>query len=153
MRILDLFRKKGVVAGRVVLHGLPPHKMFSASVSVFRVASATSRPPFGGNPPAHQLKDTVALKSDEEPEDKPLQFRLERSVGFYHLAVSVIAYIERDDKLLAWVERFFPMTQPCEINPEAEQQVELAVEWPNLALDQLSTYCTFHPRNTGTRDG
>src|SRR5258707_2847600 len=121
MGILDMFRRKGSVAGMVVLRGLPPHRMYSVSVTLFKVASAAAPPPFGGNPPTDQYRDVASVKEADEPDDKPLRFQVHRSAGFYYLAVGVIAYLERDGKMFAQVERFFPMTHPCQIQAEAEQ--------------------------------
>src|SRR5882672_7231312 len=132
MAILDIFRKKGWVTGMVVVRGLPPHKMYSVSVTFFLVGSASTPPPFGGDPPADQYIDDESIKEANEPDDKPLRFRIQRPAGFYYLAVGVIAYLERDGKMFAQVERFFPMTSPCQIRPGVEQPVELAVTWPDI---------------------
>ena len=96
--------------------------------------------------------DTESVKEAEEPDDKPLRFSVERTVGFYYLAVSVIAYLERSGKMFAQVERFFPMTRPCQIRPGVEQPVELAVTWPDIPFDELGSYGTFYPNNRRTRD-
>jgi len=152
MAILDIFRKKGWVAGMVVVRGLPPHKMYSISVTFFRVGSASTPPPFGGDPPADQYIDDESIKEADEPDDKPLRFRIQRTAGFYYLAIGVIAYLERDGKMFAQVERFFPMTRPCRIRPGVEQQVELAVAWPDIPFDELGSCGTFYPNNTRTRD-
>src|SRR5262249_19396662 len=41
------------------------------------------------------------------------------------------------------VERFFPMTRPCEIRAGGEQQVKLAVSWPDIPFEE------FHKRMLG----
>jgi hypothetical protein len=145
MAIFDIFKKQGTLTGDVVLRGLPPHKMYSVSVSLFQVVSASSQPPFNGDPPADTYTDTESVKEADEPDDKPLHFRIQRTVGFYYLAVGVIAYLERDGKLFAQVERFFPMTRPCQIQPEEEQPIELSVAWPEIAFEDLASYGTVHP--------
>jgi hypothetical protein len=147
MAILDIFRKKGWVTGTVAVHGLPPHKAYSLSVTFFPVGSASAPPPFGGDPSADQYPDNdESVKGADEPDDKPLRFRAQRSAGFYYLAVGVIAYMERDGKMCAQVERFFPMTRPCQIQRDVEQQVELIVTWPDIPFDELHSYGTFHPQ-------
>ncbi|MGC3957593.1 MAG: hypothetical protein QM813_06420 [Verrucomicrobiota bacterium] len=146
MAIFDIFKKKGTLAGEVRLRGLPPHKMYSVTVTFFPVGSASSLPPFDGDPPTDKWTDTASVKEAEEPDDKPLRFRCERVTGYYYLGVGVIAFLERDGKMFAQVERFFPMSQPCEIRAGGEQQVQLAVSWPDIPLDELHTYGTVHPQ-------
>lgn len=146
MGIFDIFKRKGTLKGEVVLRGLPPHKMYSVSVTFFPVTSAASPPPFGGDPPPERWTDDSSVKEAEEPDDKPLHFSFERVAGFYYLGVSVIAYLERDGKMFAQVEQFFPMSRPCEIRAGSEQQVQLPVAWPDIPFDELHTYGTVHPQ-------
>jgi hypothetical protein len=146
MAIFDRFKQKGIVAGQVVVRGLPPHKMYSASITFFKVYDASSHRPFGGNPPVEKWMDTESVKEAEEPDDKPLRFRVERASGFYYLGVSFIVFLERGGKMFAQVERFFPMTQPCHIHPDAEQNVQLEVTWPDIPFDELHSYGTIHPK-------
>jgi hypothetical protein len=143
--MFDILKKKGVLAGEVLLLGLPPHKMYSVTVTFFSVGSASSPPPFYGDPPTDTWTDTTSVKEAEEPDDKPLRFRCERLAGYYFLGVSVIAFLERDGKMFAQVERFFPMSQPCEIRPGGERHVQLPVSWPVTPFDELHTYGTVHP--------
>ena len=146
MAIFDIFKQKGTLTGEVVLRGLPPHKMYSVSVTFFRVDSASSLAPFGGDPPAERWTDTVSVKEAKEPDDKPLRFSSARAAGCYYLGVGVIAFLERQGKMFAQVERFFPMTCPCEIPAGGEQQIQLAVSWPDIPFDELGSYGTIHPR-------
>jgi len=146
MAIFDIFKRKGTLGGEVVLHGLPPHKMYSVTVTFFPVASAASPAPFDGDPPTDSWTDTDSVKEAEERDDKPLRFSFQRVAGFYYLGVSVIAYLERDGKMFAQVERFFPMTSPCEILAGGEQHVQLKVWWPDIPFDELHTYGTVHPQ-------
>jgi hypothetical protein len=149
MAMFDIFKKKGTLTGEVVLHGLPPHKMYSVTVTFFRVVSASAPPPFGGDPSVDQYPDDdESVKEADEPDDKPLRFRAQRSVGFYYLAVGVIAYLERGDRMFAQVERFFPMTSPCEITAAGEQHVQLKVWWPDIPFDELHSYGTIHPQKS-----
>src|SRR5882724_10779429 len=104
MAIFDIFRKKGWVVGTVVVRGLPSHKMYSVSVTFFPVGSTSAPPPFGGDPPVDRYIDDEPVKEAFEPDNKPLRFRAQRSVGFYYLAVGVIAYLEREGKMFAQVE-------------------------------------------------
>src|ERR1051326_556769 len=152
MGILNIFRKKGWVTGMVVVHGLPPHKMYSLSLTFFQVGSAAAPPPFGGDPPADRYVDDESVKEAYEPDNKPLRFRAQRPVGFYYLAVGVIAYLERDGKMFAQVERFFPMSRPCQIQSGVEQQVDLAVTWPDIPFHELPSYGTVYPNKSRTRD-
>jgi hypothetical protein len=145
MAIFDIFKKKGSVAGLVVVRGLPPHKAYSVSVTFFQVPSASTPPPFAGDPPVDKYVDDESVKEESEPDDKPLRFRFQRTAGFYYLAVGVIAYLERNGKMFAQVERFFPMTRPCQIQSGLEQQVKLVVSWPEIPFDKLNTYGTVHP--------
>ncbi len=145
MAIFDLFKKKGTLVGEVALRGLPPHKMYSVTVTFFPVASASSSPPFEGDPPTGKWMDTASVKEAEEPDDKPLRFSFQRTRGHYYLGVGVIAFIARDGKMFAQVERFFPMTQPCEIRAEIEQRIQLTAMWPDMSFDELQTYGTIHP--------
>ena len=146
MAIFDIFKRKGTLKGEVLLHGLPPHKMYSVTVTFFPVASAASPPPFAGDPPTESWTDGASVKEATEPDDKPLHFSFERAAGFYYLGVGVIAYMERDGKLFAQVERFFPMSQPCEIRAGGTQQVQLPVSWPDIPFDELHAYGTVHPQ-------
>lgn len=146
MAIFDIFKRKGTLKGEVVLRGLPPHKMYSASVTFFPVASAAAPPPFAGDPPPERWTDDASVKEADEPDDKPLHFSFQRAAGFYFLGVGVIAYLERDGRMFAQVERFFPMTRPCEIRADSEQQIELAVSWPDIPFEELQTYGTVHPQ-------
>ncbi len=146
MAIFDIFKKKGTLTGEVVLRGLPPHKMYSVTVTFFPVASAAAPAPFDGDPPTDRWTDTSSVKEAEEPDDKPLRFSFQRTAGHYYLGVSVIAFLERDGKMFAQVERFFPMTRPCEIRAGGEQQIQLPVSWPDIPFDELHTYGTVHPQ-------
>ena len=146
MSIFDVFKGKGTLTGEVVLHGLPPHKMYSVSVTFFAVTSAASPPPFNGDPPTDKWTDTSPIKKAEDPDSKPLRFSAQRTAGHYYLGVSVIAFIERGGKMFAQVERFFPLTRPCQVQAESEQQVQLAVSWPDIPFDELPTYGTVHPK-------
>ena len=146
MAIFDIFKRKGTLKGEVVLHGLPQHKMYSVTVTFFSVASADSPPPFAGDPQPERWTDDGSVKEADEPDDKPLHFAIQRATGFYYLGVGVIAYLERDGRMFAQVERFFPMTRPCEIRAGGEQQIELAVSWPDIPFDELQTYGTVHPQ-------
>lgn len=145
MAIFNIFKKKGALTGDVLLRGLPPQKMFSVTVTFFPVGSASSPPPFDGDPPTDKWTDTASVKEAEEPDDKPLRFRCERAAGYYYLGVGVIAFLERDGKMFAQVERFFPMNRPCEIQAGGEQQIQLPVSWPDISFDELHTYGTVHP--------
>jgi hypothetical protein len=145
MAIFNIFKKKGTLTGEVLLRGLPPHKMYSVTVTFFPVSSAASPPPFDADPPADRWTDTVSVRETEEPDDKPLRFSFQRATGHYYLGVGVIAFLERGGKMFAQVERFFPMTRPCQIQAGVEQQVQLAVAWPDIPFDALRTYGTVHP--------
>jgi len=148
MGILDVFSRKGVVAGEVSLTGLPRHKMYSVSVTFFPVASASSGPPFAGDPPVDEWRDTKPVKEAEEPDDKLLRFKIRRPAGHYYLGLSVIAYIERAGKLFAQVERFFPMTQPCQVRPGMEGNITLSASWPDVPFESLSHYGTVYPHKS-----
>lgn len=137
---------KGRLTGEVVLRGLPAHKMYCVTVAFFPVTSASSPAPFDGDTPTNKWTDTANVKETEEPDNKPLCFSFERAVGFYYLGVKVIAFIERNGKMFAQVERFFPMTHPCEIPAKDEQQIQLAVSWPDIPFDELHNYGTVHPK-------
>ena len=145
MAFLDIFRKKGSLAGEVTISGLPPHKAYSVSLTFFQVSSEHSPPPFQGDPPTDKRTDTESVKEAEEPDDKALRFRIQRTSGFYYLGVGVIAYLERSGKMFAQVERFFPMARPCEIRTGDNQQLNLHVTWPDIPFDELNTYGTIHP--------
>jgi hypothetical protein len=146
MAIFDIFKKKGTLTGEVVLRGLPPHKMYSVTVTFFPVSSALSPAPFDGDPPTDRWTDTGSVKEAEEPDDKPLRFSFQRTTGHYYLGVGVIAFLAREGKMFAQVERFFPMTRPCEILAGSEQQIQLVVSWPDIPFDELHTYGTVQPQ-------
>jgi hypothetical protein len=148
MGIFDIFSRKGAVAGGVSLIGLPPHKMYSVSVTFFPVASASSEPPFAADPPVAEWRDTESVKEAEEPDDKPLRFKCQRPAGHYYLGVGVIAYMERGGKLFAQVERFFPMKQPHHIQPGLEGNITLSATWPVVPFESLSHYGTVHPEKS-----
>jgi hypothetical protein len=134
-----------VVAGEVSLPGLPPHKMYSVSVTFFPVSSASSAPPFDADPPVDEWRDTEPVKEAKEPDDKPLRFTCQRPGGHYYLGVGVIAYLERGGKMFAQVERFFPMNQPCHVRPGFEERVALTAAWPDTPFESLSHYGTVYP--------
>ena len=148
MGIFDMFKKKGPLTGNITVRGLPSHKMYSASVTLFPVDSASSPPPFDGDPPVDKWTDTESVKEADEPDDKPLRFQLQRVSGSYYLGVGVTVYLERKGRMLAQVERFFPMSRPCQIQPGVEQDVELIVVWPDIPLDELQSYGTIQPRKS-----
>jgi hypothetical protein len=152
MAILDLFRRKGFLTGTVIVRGLPPHKAYSVSITTFRVPSASSPPPYGGDPPVDRYTNDEPVKEADEAEDKPLSFRLSRAEGSYFLGVGVIAYLDRDGKMFAQVERFLPMTRPCQVMSGCEHQVEVVVAWPAIPFEDLHAYGTIHPRKKGHRD-
>src|SRR4051812_16807986 len=99
MALLDIFRRKGFLAGSVLVRDLPPHKMYSLSLSFFRVARADTVRPVDDVPPADSHTDQASVKEAEESKGMPLHFRFERPVGYYYLDVGVIAYIERSGKM------------------------------------------------------
>jgi hypothetical protein len=146
MAIFDIFKKKGTVGGEVVLRGLPPHKMYSVTVTFFPVSSISSPPPFNADPPVDKWTDTSSVKEAEESDDKPLRFSFQRAAGYYYLGVGVIAFLERGGKMFAQVERFFPMSRPCKIQAGGEEHVQLSVSWPDIPLEELHTYGTVHPK-------
>jgi hypothetical protein len=146
MSLLNFFKRNGIIAGQVTIHGLPPHEFFSASVAFFPVASASSPPPFGGVPPADQYTDEARIKENEAPEDQPLRFQFERSAGFYYLDVGVIAFFRRDGKMFAQVERFFPLPAPVHLKPGSTRQVDLTVTWPDIPFEELGYYGTVYPQ-------
>lgn len=152
MAIFDIFRGKGWLGGKVAIRGLPAHERFSVSVAFFRVGSASAQPPYGGNPPPEKYADGESIKEAEEPEDKPLEFRVQRPVGYYYVAVGIIAYLKREGKMYAQVERFFPMAKPCRIERGREATVALEVTWPDLPLEALGSYGTVRPRGAATTD-
>ncbi len=152
MAIFDIFKRKGTLTGEVLLRGLPPHKMYSVTVTFFSVTSASSPRPFAGDPPTDEWTDTASVKEAGEPDDKPLRFCFQRAVGHYYLGVGVIAFLERGGKMFAQVERFFPMTRPCKIQSGGEQQVELTVSWPDIPFDELHTYGTVLPTKSEASD-
>ena len=92
------------------------------------------------------MTDTASVKEAEEPDDNHLRFSFQCTAGHYYLGVGVIVYFERDGKMFAQVERFFPMTAPCEVRGGGEQQIQLAVSWPDIPFDELHTYGTAHPQ-------
>jgi len=145
MTILSIFKRKGTLKGEVLLRGLPPHKMYCVTVILFPVASASSPVPFDGDPPTDSWTDEVSVKETDEPDDKPLYFCVERTAGHYYLGVSAIAFLERNGEWFAQVERFFPMTSPCEIPAGGEQQIQLPVSWPDIPFDEAHTYGVVHP--------
>ena len=147
MVFFDFLKKKGAVNGVVVIHGLPTHEMYSVSLTAFKVASAESPPPFNGDPPIEEWENSdYSVKEAEEPDDKPLHFSFETSPGFYYFGVGVIAFISKNDKMFAQVERFFPMTQPIHIQVAASKPLELVASWPDIPFEELSSYGTMHPQ-------
>jgi hypothetical protein len=145
MGIFSFFKSKGTVAGEVVLRGLPEHEMLDVSVGFFVVAAAASAPLSDDTTPAGAWKDVVSIKENSEPKDKPLRFYVERPAGFYYLAISAIVYMRRDGKMFAQVERFFPMTQPCEIKAGPVPEIRLEARWPDIPLEELGSYGVFRP--------
>jgi hypothetical protein len=70
MAIFKIFKQKGTLAEDVVVHGLPAHKFYSVTVTFFPVRSASSPPPFDGDPPVHKWSDsdTASVKEATEPD-------------------------------------------------------------------------------------
>ncbi len=147
MAFFDFLKKKGAVNGVVIIHGLPAHEMYSVSLTAFKVASAESSPPFNGDPPIEKWDNSdYSVKEPEEPDDKPLHFSFETSPGFYYFGVGVIAFINKNEKMFAQVERFFPMTQPIHIQVATSKPLELIVSWPDIPFEELNSYGTMHPQ-------
>jgi hypothetical protein len=145
MGIFSLFKQKGIVAGEVVLRGVPQHEMYSVSLGLFRVSSAESPVLTDSTTPAGEWTDNQSVKESQEPDDKPLRFRFERPAGFYYLAISAIVYMRRNGKMFAQVERFFPMTQPCSITAGTVPEIRLEAVWPDIPLEELGSYGVFRP--------
>jgi len=145
MAIFDIFKRKATINGKIVLRGLPAHKMFSVTTTFFPVAASSTPPPFNSDPPVESWTDNASVKEAEEPDDKPLRFSVQRAAGHYYIGVSVIAFIERDGKMFAQVERFFPMPQACEIGAGTQSEIQLVVNWPDIPFDQLHSYGTIRP--------
>jgi hypothetical protein len=122
MPIFDIFKREATLRGEVLLRDLPPHKMYCVSVTFFPVASANSPVPFDGDPPIDNWTNGVWVKETDEPDDKPLHFCVERTAGHYYLGISAIVFLDRNGEWFAQVERFLPMTSPCEIPAGGEQQ-------------------------------
>jgi hypothetical protein len=63
------------------------------------------------------------------------------------LDVGVIAYIERDGKIYAQVEWFFPMAGPIRIEAGATRRAHSTVDWPDIPFDELGVYGTIYPQD------
>ena len=147
MAFAGLFRKKGHVSGTVLVRGMPESEMFSVSLAFFRVEGASAAAPFDGQPPPDHYVDDAPVKEAEENQVMPFSFRFERPPRFYYLDVGVIAYLRRDGKMFAQVERFFPLSKPVEVRGgSVECQVALVADWPTIPFDELGTYGVIKPR-------
>ena len=145
MGIFGFLNRKGTLTGDIVLRGLPQHLMSDVSVGFFRVSSASTPALSNDDTTPDSWPDVASIRESSDPKDKPLSFCLERPPGFYYLAISAILYMRRDGKMFAQVERFFPMTQPCEIKAGATQEIRLEARWPDIPLEDLNSYGVFRP--------
>jgi len=119
--------------------------MYCVTVNLFPVESASSPAMSDGDQRTGTSTDEVSVKETDEPDDKPLRFCVERAAGHYYLVVSAIAFLERNGQMFAQVERFSPMTSPCEIPAGGEQQIQLPASWPDIPFDELHSYGVVHP--------
>ena len=119
--------------------------MYSVSLSIFSVSSSDALPPYGGEPPSEEHKDTISIKEAEDHTDGSLTFSFERPVGFYYLDIGVIAYLKRGEKMLAQVEHFMPMEKPIEIKSSRCEEKNLIAKWPDIPLEQLGYYGKVSP--------
>ena len=151
MAIFDIFKKRGTVTGEVVLRGLPPHKMFSVTVTFFPVSSASSPPPFNGDPPVDRWTDTGSVKEVEEPDNKPLRFSFQRAAGHYYLGVGVIAFLERSGKMFAQVERFFQCPVLLSFRVAASNELTWQFRGQILRLTSCTTMALSIPSEASER--
>ena len=125
------FRKKGSINGTVSIDNMPETKKFSVSVSFFPVENELSNPPVGLESSARENRDSINIKNYKEEIESPFPFKAERKSGYYYLDIRVIAYLERDGKLCAQVEHFFPLEKPINIDSKNEVIVDLNPIWPD----------------------
>lgn len=146
MNLFRAFHGKGVLKGEVRIENLPENKMYSVSLSLFRVSGPEAPTPYGGDPPGDAYTDEIGIKEAEEPKDSKLTFEVRRPRGYYHVDVGVIAFIEREGKIYAQVEHFFPLSKPCHIRSGSVENVKLNVTWPAIPFEDLGYYGSIHPR-------
>lgn len=140
------------VEGTIAVTGLPPHRGLIFSLCFYPVESADAPAPYGGDPPAeaatdcHEVVNQVDLKTESSQTAKDFPFSIERTGGFYYVAVRALLFRNQAGKFFAQAEQFFFGRRPVHIDSQHEGKLTLPVSWPTQALEELHYYGTVKPQ-------
>lgn len=129
--------------GRFSIRRLPAH--FAISVHALLLHSSAD----GG--PSNNINDYEphGIKSHEDNEIWPIHFALRKPAGFYHVGFSVIAFMKREGKTYAQVERFLTTLRPHHTAERDLNRIQFCVDWPDVPTKKLGTYGTIRPQSPG----
>jgi hypothetical protein len=149
MGLLDLFRSKGTLSGRVEIQNLPEARLgYAVTVAFFRVASATT-PLTWMSPPDSEIKDMVVIKDPKDPEGRPLHFTVVRPVGFYYVLVGVVLITPPvNGRANADIKRYFPPQEPLEVVADDTARVKLVFDWNTIPDALLKDRGVMRPQST-----
>jgi hypothetical protein len=145
----------GKLVGTIAITGLPPHRGLMVSLCFYRVDSADTPAPYGGDPPTEaatdcqQIAKQVDLNTEVTATVYELPFEVERPVGFYYLQVRAILFRFEGSKMLAQVEPYFYARRPVAIADEPLGHITLPVPWPGVPANELHHAGTIKPRSKG----
>jgi hypothetical protein len=138
--------------GMIAVAGLPPHRGLIVNLCFFRVGSAETPAPYGGDPPgeavydSHEVAKQVDLHTESSHSAYDLPFVVERPAGFYYLQVRVILFRAQAGKVFAQAEQFFFARQPLPLTDEPMGSITLPLQWPQIPLEELGTYGIVKPQ-------
>lgn len=135
----------GWLSGTIHLHDMPEVIDVAVNLNLFRTPSPQAPPPFEGQPPPEYYLDSLEVKGFDQ--QCPLEFRLQRPEGYYHLDVGVMALRRAGNgSLFCQIEHRFPLPRPVQIaENQPQQEVTLDLFWPDMPLEELGHYGTVDP--------
>src|SRR5512140_2712223 len=107
MNLLDLFRRKGEIAIRILIRNLPTHEWSSTALCLTRVPRGDS--PFPGDDagaPFHEHHFEFVIAEGPGPVPQPLTFRTAQPVGHYFVILRVMISRRIRGKVGLQIENF-----------------------------------------------
>jgi hypothetical protein len=134
-------------SGRITIEDLPTsHIGCLVTFALFRVAGADSEAPFDGDPPPEKYVDVIKLReNDKAPITGPLEFSVERPAGYYYLGIRLIPLYERDGRMVAEVQTFFPLQKPFVLPSANDAKLLIRISWRPIPKENLVDLAVVEP--------
>ena len=141
MRLLDLVRRKGEIAVRIVIRDLPVHEWSSTMLCLTRVQSSDS--PFPATDPGapfHRVDYEIAIAEGPGPVVQPLAVRTKQPVGHYYVFLRVMLSRRIRDQVGLQIENFNLSGGAATVHPRAALEFNGGLTWPSVPDDELHNY-------------